>query len=760
MSVEGLFKRIQRRRLPHWLVVYAATSWGCLEATGFAIENFGAPERLLDVVLFLLLVFLPVVIILTWYHGERGPQRPTRVEGALLGSLLCIAIVGAVWIASTGSPLDASVPDDVIAVDMGERSLAVLPFRSTVEDPGLEWLDRGIAELLSTKLAQIDDLRVVSSQRLVDLLTQLGVQPRGAVPDEIAPVLMELSGARLVVTGSVFGQPGDVTITAELVEVSSGHIRASASARGADVIALVDEIAVRLRAGIDPAGVHAELASVATLTTSSVDAYRAYDEGRRASQRFLNAEAAAHYGRALELDPSFALARFRRALSLYQLGSISEAAAEIRRARLDLGPASERDRLFVTAVDQFATDTAAAVATVRELVRKYPDDKDARIIFASQLAGLRGAADPEARALLHETLKLDPRYAPGYNILAYSYAGSGDLEAADSLTARYVELEPDQPNSWDSRGEILELSGRVEEAREAYRQALRVRPDFRFSINHLVRSYLDEDDPEGARLELAAFHESALPEVRIRATALEGDTYLWEGAVDDAVAAYESAERGTEAAGLTGLQVWRLRDLVQIRLALGEYAAAIEAAEQVRSLEPLDGWWITAIYDSLASTGDAAELERARRRVEADVAADSLAAPNRLDVISRLIDLWIAHAEGEHQASRWVRPTRCFVRSGRSESPSCSRAGRASSRFAYAGPSTSRHAPTKRRGIPWPPSPPTRPSCARWRMGSRAFPPSPTFLIGWRASPPPPALCASDRRAAVKGDRRPGHPPL
>ena len=648
MSVESLFATIQRRRLPHWLVVYAATAWGCLEATGFAIDNFGAPQGLLDVVLFLLVVLLPTVVVITWYHGERGPQRPTRVEGALLSTLFVIAVGGTAWIVSTGSELGASVPDDILTVDLGERSLAVLPFRSTVDDSGLDWLDRGIAELLSTKLAQIDDVRVVSSQRLFDLLGQLGVRSGGAVPDAIAPVLVELSGARLVVTGSVFGTPDDLTITSELVEASSGHIRASASARGDDVIALVDEVAVRLRDGIDPATERAELVSIASLATSSVDAYRAYDDGRRASQRFLHAEAAAHFERALELDSTFALARFRRGLSLYQLGRISEAAGEIRRARSELGPASERDRLFVTGVDQFASDTAAALATVRQLVRKYPDDKDARIIFASLLAGLRGAGDAEARALLHETLLLDPSYAPGYNVLAYSYAGSGDLEAADSLSRRYVELEPDQPNSWDSRGEILELTGRVGEAREAYRKALTLRPDFRFSLNHLARSYLSEDDPEGARRELERFSTSELPEVRIRAAALTADTYLWEGSVDEAVAAYEWAEREAEAAGLSDLRVWRLRDLVQLRLALGQYAGAIEAADEIRPLEPLDGWWITALYDSLTAAGDAREMERSRRRVVSETEADSLA-PDRPEVIGRLIDLWIAHVRGDHE---------------------------------------------------------------------------------------------------------------
>jgi len=412
MASRGWIEAVQRRRLLHWLFAYAAGAWGCTEATGFLIENYGVPQRALDVVVFLLLVMLVVVVVVAWYHGERGPQRPTRVEATLLGALLFVAVAGSVSIARAGARAHGPAAHVVAAADLGEGSVAVLPFRNGAEGPGLAWLDRGIAELLSTNLAQVDDLRVVSSQRLLDLAGQLGVPLDEGVPEGAASELIRASGARLAVTGAIFGRSGDLTVAATLSDGSTGEIRASARARGSDVLGLVDQIAAGLSEGLRVDGARLELRPVTSLTTADIDAYRAYDEGRRASQRYLHAEAVEHFGRALERDSTFALARFRRALSLYQLGQTSEAAREAARARDELGWASERDRLFVEAVDNFSRDTTAAVATVRELLRKYPDEKDARIIFAGLLASLRGDADPEAHALLVETLKLDPAYAP------------------------------------------------------------------------------------------------------------------------------------------------------------------------------------------------------------------------------------------------------------------------------------------------------------------------------------------------------------
>lgn len=649
MSNQSVIEALRRRKFSHWILGYAAGAWAVAEATGFAIDNYAAPRRLLDVVLFLILVFFFVLIVLVWYHGEQGPQRVSRREGGLLSSLFAVAAVGSVWIATAdGVPAAALAVEDVVVADLGEGSVAVLPFRSTVDASELAWLERALAELLSTHLAQANDLRVVSGQRIFDLLAQLGVQEGEDLPESTEARLMELSGASLIVTGSIYGRRGDLTIVATLVDASTGEIRASSESRGGDVFALVDELSRDLRSQIGSLSASVTLTPTAELTTRDIEAYRAYEDGRLAYSRFHYRDAAEHFGRALELDSAFALARFRRGLTLLQLGEISEATEEVHRARRDVGGLSERDRLFMRGLDLFATDTTMAVATVRELIRKYPDEKDARIIFASILHQLRGASDPEARRLLTETVQLDPSYAAGYNILAYSYAGSGDLTAADSLIRKYVELEPDQPNPWDSKGEILEMAGRHEEAREAYREALRIEPGFRASLNHLIGSYLVQDDAVGARAEIESHVDSPIAEVRIRSLALRGDTHLWEGEIDEGFAAFRASEREAIEADRPDQQAWRLRDITQTHLALGEFTAAAEAAQAVREIEPLDGWWITALYDSLTTSRDVDAMRVWKARVEAEVGSNRLTR-SRLAATSRLIDLWIAYAEDRHQ---------------------------------------------------------------------------------------------------------------
>ena len=61
-----------------------------------------------------------------------------------------------------------------LPADLKENSIAVMYFDNLSEDPSLNWIRRGIVELLTTNLSRYEDLDVVSSQRLFDILKIIG----------------------------------------------------------------------------------------------------------------------------------------------------------------------------------------------------------------------------------------------------------------------------------------------------------------------------------------------------------------------------------------------------------------------------------------------------------------------------------------------------------------------------------------------------------------------------------------------------------
>jgi len=86
--------------------------------------------------------------------------------------------------------------------DLPENSIAVLYFTSLSEDPQWHPLQKGLAEMMITDLAQIEELQVVERLRLNKLMEELRLSASGLVDEGTAPRLGKLLGARNLVKGS------------------------------------------------------------------------------------------------------------------------------------------------------------------------------------------------------------------------------------------------------------------------------------------------------------------------------------------------------------------------------------------------------------------------------------------------------------------------------------------------------------------------------------------------------------------------------
>jgi hypothetical protein len=77
---EGTWARLTRRKVVQWGIAYAAGAWGLLQGVQFLAEAFEWPTRVLKLSTFALLVGLPIVLVVAWYHGDRGEQRVGVME--------------------------------------------------------------------------------------------------------------------------------------------------------------------------------------------------------------------------------------------------------------------------------------------------------------------------------------------------------------------------------------------------------------------------------------------------------------------------------------------------------------------------------------------------------------------------------------------------------------------------------------------------------------------------------------------------------
>jgi TolB-like protein len=328
-----LFRDVRKRHLVQVALIYLGVAWGLTEATGFLIENYALSRKLLDVVLLLLILGFPASLVIAWQHGEQGPQEVTRGEVMILTLFLVLAGIGTYRI-GVGEEVAPSQSGATTPADLGQRSVAVLPFTNNTGADSLDWLGPGLSDLLTSNLAQVDDLSVVSPQRLFALLREEGREETESIPDQFALQIASRSGARVMARGSILGSADDLRIDVQLIDLDNGTVLAAERARGTDLFALADTLSTKLSGRLlgAPAGTvlakeEGELPTRSVLAlTGDLDAYREYQTDLRARWR--------------ELDPNDIGARYRLAVMYERMPGRVEEQREILQEILALDSSS------------------------------------------------------------------------------------------------------------------------------------------------------------------------------------------------------------------------------------------------------------------------------------------------------------------------------------------------------------------------------------------------------------------------------------
>jgi len=241
------FEQAREKHIFRTAFIYLGAAWASVEAIGFFVDNYGWSRTVLDIAVLLIVLGFPAALIIAWNHGEKGKQQIQRGEASLLLTLAVLAAIGTFRLSTAAqdfsgqqfSPRDTDAIT-AAAVDLGERSVAVLPFVNSTGVDSLDWLGSGMSDMLTTNLAQTGALRVVSPQRLFELLRQEGHAETDEIPQERAMEIAARSGARTMVHGAILGTAEDMALDAQLIDLRDGTIIAAERARGSDVFALAD----------------------------------------------------------------------------------------------------------------------------------------------------------------------------------------------------------------------------------------------------------------------------------------------------------------------------------------------------------------------------------------------------------------------------------------------------------------------------------------------------------------------------------------
>lgn len=488
MSDTSLWSRLRQARIFQFLIVYLGAAWVLIQVLDIFIDNLGLPAWTLVGALGLLGVGLVIILATAWVEalsaashreekkeaaeaeaeeGEEAPggwdvapadikasiargEFPRLTWGrAVLGGVFAFALLfgfAGLYVLLAERPIGDSGAPAATAGTSAAPGIAVLPF--TVSGEALEDLREGMVNLLSTDLDGAGSLRAIDSRTVFARWDELvGIGRRADQATSLA--VARAAGGRYAVLGSATAVGADVRLVAEVFEVATADRLGRGQVEGSpdSVLALVDQLSIEIMGLVLEGEGEPPSTKLSDVTTTSLDALKAYLEGESAYRIADFETAQAAYERAISADSNFALAHFQLSNTWgWSAGPFHEEAVTHRGRAVALAdrlPA--RQALLVQATDEIFRFERDAIDKLRGAVERYPDDAFAWYLLGDAYfhLGVRSLASPrEMDRAFRRAVELDPRFAPFQIHLLDLALPLRDSALAAERIERYAELAP------------------------------------------------------------------------------------------------------------------------------------------------------------------------------------------------------------------------------------------------------------------------------------------------------------------------------
>ena len=370
---------------------------------------------------------------------EAAPVVPSMWRWVTMGIPVVLILLGGLWALSRLGSEPAG------PVTPGARTaIAVLPFEVQGGED-LAYLEEGMVTLLATKLDGAGTLRSVDPKALRGYLAR---NPDRVLDPQAGREVAVHFGAGSFILGTVLRAGTETQLLASLYDTEGTKLtEAQASfANDEQFMQAVDALAQQL-VSVFLDEVDQQMASLATGTTTSFPALKAYLEAEQAvrDERFQQAVEAAR--QAVEADSTFALGWYLldQALRWVDLGLTAEQDTAMARAHQYSDGLTDRAKTLIEASGAFNAGTVdEAERLYRSLLATYPDDIEAWGSLGDLLFHynpLRGRPAAEALPYFQRVLFYDPDNSEFSSHLMLIAGKERDYAAFDSLSTRYLRSD-------------------------------------------------------------------------------------------------------------------------------------------------------------------------------------------------------------------------------------------------------------------------------------------------------------------------------
>ncbi|HVH26152.1 MAG TPA: protein kinase [Vicinamibacterales bacterium] len=431
-------------------------------------------------------------------------KRSRKIRMMAAGAVVGVAVIAGVYFLSQTTPA------------LTERdAILVADFVNTTGDPAFDGV---LKQALAIQLEQSPYLNLVPDDRVRDTLRYMSRSPDERVTDTLAREICQRESIKAVLGGSIVMVGSQYVVALNAANCATGESIAREQREAGSKETVLTELgqaatSLRARLGESLPSIEKFDAPIERATTPSLEALRAFTEGRRLNAAAAFDKAVPFLQRAVELDPNFAM-------GYYLLGTVHGNMGQYRLLRENLTKAfqlrergRELERLSISANYhwQVLGELNSAIETYVRLKETYPRDSVARLLLGTAY-GFMGRFE-EALVEHQEMRRLNPRGGGLFvQNLSRTYMQSNRFEEARAVVSEAIEQKRETPGMHRILYEIALIqgdTGAAEREFELVKPALRARlleaaavAAFQGRLSQARKLLKEADDPPGvARLD-------------------------------------------------------------------------------------------------------------------------------------------------------------------------------------------------------------------------------------------------------------------
>lgn len=484
----------------------------------------------------------------------------------------------------------------------GKDTVVLADFTNTT---GESVFDSTLKQALAIQLEQSPYLNVLSDQKVRAALKLMDRPADTRMTNEVAHEVCVRTNSKALMTGSIDSVGSHYLIGLRAIDCQNGDTLASAKAEASNQDAVLktlgdagDDLREKLGESLESVQGHSKPLDQAT--TSSLEALKAFTQGRQMQWSRGDVASVPFHKRAVELDPNFARAYASLGMAYFNLGELDRSVESFTKAYELRDRVSERERFYIEAgYYSFATgELPKADEVYRQWIAAYPDDF---MPYANLPLNQVSLAEYEkALESGRQAARLGPESATGEQQMMAAYIALGRLDEAKAIYEQAIAKFPDVEFLHEERYQIafLQHDDAVMQQQIEWAKGRRA-PVMMLAAQYSTLAYLGQLEA-GRKVNVAAQQQALSADNNDQAALMKAVFAVYEAELGDVEAAQFQATQASRMSEASDPAV-----ATALALALsGDVSQAQRLVEKLSHSFPVNtiiqGYWLPTIRAAIS----------------------------------------------------------------------------------------------------------------------------------------------------------------